>query len=89
MVPLDEADRRDIHIGDMLMPTVAQTVADLVRQKRPLFLCDDCIAHLLSLKRRQQANQATTALEHSSDFERRLGACSVCGESNKMVIRAH
>ncbi len=70
------------------MPTVAERIADIIRTKRPQTLCDDCIAKILGLKKRQQANQATTALEHSTDFDRRDGMCSVCGRHDKMVIRA-
>jgi hypothetical protein len=69
------------------MATVAERVADLLRSKRPESLCDYCIAKLLDLKKRQQANQATNALEHSADFVRQVGECSVCHE-DRMVIRA-
>lgn len=42
--------------------------------------CDDCIAEKVELSRRQQAHRVTSALSATSEFSRRQGICSACGE---------
>jgi hypothetical protein len=49
--------------------------------------CDDCIANLVGLKKRQQSQQATKPLGGTSQFVRSSGSCSNCGR-HKMVIYA-
>jgi hypothetical protein len=52
----------------------------------PEVYCDDCIATILGLSRRQQAHRVTSALATTPSFRRWKGVCSVCGK-DKMVIR--
>jgi hypothetical protein len=61
------------------MPTVPERLtAFLVKSKGAAF-CDDCLRMRLSLARRQQAQQATSALGVTDQFERRLLRCVECG----------
>jgi hypothetical protein len=69
------------------MRTVPEQIADLIRSIKPAHICDACIQNELSLERQQQAQEVTSAFEHSADFERTTGICSVCGQQ-KTVIRA-
>lgn len=67
---------------------LAEQVNRYITAQAPEPLCDDCIAGELMLTSRQQAFHVTTALGTTSDFTRRLGTCSMCGDEKK-VIRAH
>jgi hypothetical protein len=74
-------------IGASTMPSVPQRVAEFLTAQRGFDFCDDCIASPLGLARRQQAQQATSALGASATFRRGDGTCSNCGR-DKIVIRA-
>jgi hypothetical protein len=47
--------------------------------------CDDCIAQLVGLKRRQQAQRVTSVLALTPGYNRYDGKCDSCGEF-KLVI---
>ncbi len=58
--------------------TVAERINKFITEIRPEAVCDGCIAVELKL-RPQQVNQVTLALGTTSDFDRDLGDCSMCG----------
>jgi len=64
--------------------TVPQKVAHFLTSNKPKAFCYDCLASRLKLARRQQAQQATSALGSSGNFTRNHGTCSNCG-SHKLV----
>ena len=64
---------------------VPERVEQFVRKNRPARYCDDCLAHRLELKRRQQAQQATAPLGAGPGFLRETGKCSVCGKTAKVI----
>jgi hypothetical protein len=66
--------------------TVLDEVRRFIAGIAPEAACDDCISDRLGLSARQHANHKTRALAGSRSFERRNGACSLCG-SEKLVIR--
>jgi uncharacterized protein YaaQ len=66
--------------------TVLEDVRALIVRLSPETICDDCIADRLQLSIRQHANHKARELAGSGGFERRKGACSLCG-SEKLVIR--
>jgi len=68
---------------------VAQTINDLLTQRAPDSLCDDCIAEALNLKRRQQSAQVTQALGTTSDFTRLINICSNCGDDKTVTQAKH
>ncbi len=67
--------------------TVPERVADFLKGQAGDPFCDDCVAQRLSLARRQQAQQATSALGASSSFQRAMGICGGCG-GKKTVTRS-
>jgi len=66
--------------------TVLEQVRTFVGRLTPEAVCDDCIAERLGLSVRQHANHKTRELAGTGGFERRKGACSLCG-AEKLVIR--
>ena len=66
--------------------TIIDDVASFVSRLSPESVCDDCITAKLGLSVRQHANHKTRELAGSNGFERRKGACSLCGIT-KLVIR--
>jgi len=64
--------------------TVPERVLAFLRDHRTLAYCDDCIAKNVGINR-YMAQQATLPFGLTSDFNRRFGVCSECGES-KLVI---
>lgn len=66
---------------------VKERVQDYLLEISPKAVCDDCITHKLSLTVRQHANHKTRELEGKLGFDRRSGACSVCG-CEKLVIHS-
>lgn len=65
--------------------TVPQRITHFLVTSKPKAFCDDCIASLLKLARRQQAQQATSSLGTSGAFRRQIGRCANCGSTDKMV----
>jgi hypothetical protein len=65
---------------------VPERVAAFLTQVTGNAYCDDCIQEKLKLARRQQAQQATSALGASGRFQREMARCSGCG-GEKMVTR--
>ncbi len=65
---------------------VLDEVRRFVTRLSPDAVCDDCIAEKLELSVRQHANHKTRELAGTGGFERRKGACSLCG-NEKLVIR--
>lgn len=49
--------------------------------------CDDSLAKILGLARRQEAQQVTATLATTPGFERKQGKCCHCGNI-KLVIHA-
>jgi hypothetical protein len=68
--------------------TKPEEIANFIRSIRPKPICDHYIQQHLGLKRHQQAQHATSALEQTADFDRKTGTCSVCGELRNKVISA-
>ncbi|MBT0958363.1 hypothetical protein IV417_13305 [Alphaproteobacteria bacterium KMM 3653] len=66
--------------------TILEDVSDLIKQRSPSALCDDCIAEKLKLSVRQHANHKTRELAVMKGFDRRPDVCSSCG-AEKLVIR--
>ena len=66
--------------------TVLDEVRAFVSRLSPDAVCDDCVADRLHLTVRQHANHKTRELARTEGFERRKGACSLCG-AEKLVIR--
>lgn len=66
---------------------VAQIVNEFITAHYPEPVCDGCIVKGAKLYQPAQAGQITTALGTTSDFEREMGTCSICGAQRK-VIRA-
>lgn len=67
---------------------IPDQVAQFLRENKPKSYCDDCLAAILGLARRQEAQQATKPLGASRAFTRALGRC-VHGGEYKLVIRAN
>ena len=70
------------------MDTIAWRVNEFITKRKPLAVCDDCIASSLHLSRRQQSARVTGALETTSDFVRETDECSICGAEKKVIRRA-
>jgi hypothetical protein len=67
--------------------TVPEKVALFLHDHLGCDYCDDCLGEHLSLARRQQAQQAISALATASGFNRGERTCSNCGRL-KRVVRA-
>ena len=67
---------------------IPERVSNLLRQNPHVAYCDDCIATLLALPRRQQAQRVTGALGVTHDFTREQGECGECG-GTKFVTKAN
>jgi hypothetical protein len=68
--------------------SVPEEVMLFLRSRVNTRFCDNCIAKELLLKKPQQSQQATSALNLAgSTFARGPGKCIVCGKT-KLVIRA-
>ena len=65
--------------------TVFDRVRSLVERLAGEPVCDDCITDRLDLTVRQHANLKTRELAGNPGFERQQGACSLCGESKKVI----
>jgi hypothetical protein len=59
--------------------TVLDQVRDLIVQRTPQPICDDCITRALNVSGRQHTNQKTRELERLPGFDRRVGVCPECG----------
>lgn len=66
--------------------TVRERIASFLSEREETPYCDDCIAKRLGLARRQQAQQATSALGQTGNFLRSKGLCFDCSK-DKLVIR--
>jgi hypothetical protein len=64
----------------------ADRIGRFLAAGRPRLFCDDCIADMLALSHRREANRITGALGKTHHFWRDVGACSACGQ-HKQVIR--
>lgn len=65
--------------------TVAADVTAFLKKNSPKAYCDDCIAAAVKAKRRQQAQQATGALEAAGN-NRTVRTCAGCGSTTKKAI---
>lgn len=65
--------------------TVLDKVRGLIERLSPQPVCDDCITQRLGLSVRQHANHKTRELAGMHGFERQLDACSLCGETKKVI----
>ena len=65
--------------------TVAEQVVEFLGVERARAHCDDCIADLLSLSRRQQAYHVTNVLGLTRDYTRTIGTCNHCKDQTKLV----
>lgn len=66
---------------------VPERVAAFLVQNKGRAYCDDCIKDKLQLARRQQAQQATSALGASGKFRREEMRCDGC-RTTKMATEA-
>jgi hypothetical protein len=66
--------------------TIPERITNFLREREGTPYCDDCIAKQLGLERRQQAQQATSALGQTGKFLRSKGLCFDCNK-DKLVIR--
>jgi hypothetical protein len=64
---------------------VTDRVANLLIGGRGNTYCDDCIASSLTLDRRQQVQQVTSALADFSSFRRSFSMCSECGRETIVI----
>lgn len=67
------------------MATVAERINDYLT-RRPVPLCDDCLAKAVGLSQRQHAATISQALGTTRDFNRYNGSCTDCDGSQKKVI---
>ncbi len=67
--------------------TVRDKVKALIERLSPEPICDDCITETLSLSVRQHANHKSRELAGEHGFERGLDACTICGETRKVIRR--
>jgi hypothetical protein len=67
--------------------SIPEQVSGFLRAHPGKTYCDDCIAQIIPLKRRQQSQRVTGALAMTGDFVRDSGNCAECG-ANKLVTRA-
>lgn len=80
--------------ADMPFQTASETsakrntdrIGTFLAARRPELFCDDCIADMLGLRHRREANRITGALGKTHHFWRDVGACSAC-KQHKQVIR--
>jgi len=60
------------------MGTHAEKIFEFLRGRRSKTFCDDCIAELLGIKRRQQVNSKTEAFGLRLEFTKKHATCSHC-----------
>lgn len=65
--------------------TVMDQVRGLIERLSPEPICDDCVSDRLGFSVRQHANQKTRELAGTRGFERRKGACPICGGDKKVI----
>lgn len=65
---------------------VRSKVSELLKQRAPHAVCDDCISSALSLGFRQQAGRSSRELARHSHFDRGSDLCTVC-QKEKLVTR--
>jgi hypothetical protein len=68
--------------------SIPEDVATFLRKKKSAAYCDDCLQKAVPLKRRQQAQRVTDALNQTHDFTREKGRCVNCG-GEKYVTKAN
>ena len=67
--------------------TVKEQVRDLIDERAPGALCDDCIGEILGHSR-QHANHKTSELAQEPDYVKAVGPpCAACGSTTKLVTR--
>ena len=68
--------------------TVLDQVHRFIERLSPAPVCDDCIAAWLAPDMRQAAGNSAHELAGTAGFERRMDACSLCGETKKVIGKA-
>ncbi len=68
--------------------SMSDRVSAFLTVRRPSRFCDNCIAESLELRRTQNAQKATKALNTTDSFHRALGLCSMCGKETTVIQRA-
>ena len=66
----------------------AQRVNTLITSKGGSAVCDRCVAKALGLSFNSSVASITTALATTSEFERELGVCALCGNERMVTRRA-
>lgn len=66
---------------------VLERVRDCIIRLAPAAACDDCLAGALDVHPRQHVSHKTRELAFVPEFDRRIGYCSLCEKSTKLVIR--
>ena len=64
---------------------VADKVKGLIAVLAPEAVCDACIAERLALGSEHQATHRARELAGGGGFERRTGACALCGETRAVT----
>jgi hypothetical protein len=67
--------------------TVLDQVETLLANIAPEPMCDACIAKKLNLSISQHANHKTRELEKLSKYDRRMGLCTICGSTKKVICK--
>ena len=67
---------------------VAERINKYITQRFPDHLCDACIAKALDLAQHQQVNAVTMVLGTTSDFDRFVDVCDVCGKQQEVTRSA-
>ncbi len=68
--------------------SMSDRVSAFLTVRRPSRFCDNCISESLELRRTQDAQKASSALETTDSIHRALGVCSMCGKEKKVIQRA-
>jgi hypothetical protein len=67
--------------------TVEDRIIDHLHKHSRQVYCDDCLADLLQLKRRQQAQRVTSCLASKPGFTRISKRCSECDKVKLVAAR--
>jgi hypothetical protein len=66
----------------------AQRVNNLITSKVKSAVCDRCVSKALGLSFNSSVASITTALATTSEFQRELGVCALCGNERMVTRRA-
>jgi hypothetical protein len=67
--------------------TALECIETFLTTHQGLGFCDDCLSRRLSIKPRQAIQQKTSRLSCNPLYDRRVGLCSNCKETTKLVTK--